>query len=447
MLDSRNTKPVPEHPPEDLFARLERERLDADRLYNDALTEVDRSIRAAPLLPRAPRPFDDARVADLNAAWDILRQGSPVVDRSLKGRLRGFIWRLIGPPLEMQQRFNAALVDHVNRNSAAAHEAPRAIAVLLEVFGREFSELARFQSLLVQYLQTITVYIDSKDRSLGGRELGQRLAMTEQRMLALKRELDGMGSPRPSLSGAVAASSAEPFDGAVDSLTYLGFEDQFRGSQAAVRGRVEDYVQLFTGASDIVDVGCGRGELLSLLRARGAKARGVDTSPAMVDLCRTAGLDVEQGDALGYLQRQPDGSIGGLAAIQVVEHFAPAYLTRFLETAYHKMRSGAPLVLETINPACWMAFFETYIRDLTHQRPLHPDTLRYLVQANGFTHVDVQFRQPVRAEDRLDRVPEPATSAASPEGLAQVAAALNAQADKLNARLFSSMDYVVIARR
>ena len=291
------------------------------------------------------------------------------------------------------------------------------------------------------------MYVDSKDRSLGGRELGQRLAMTEQRMLALKRELDGMGSPRPSPSSPVAAGSAGPFDGAVDSLTYLGFEDQFRGSQAAVRGRVEDYVPLFDGASDIVDVGCGRGELLGLLRARGAKARGVDTSPAMVDVCRAAGLDVEQGDALGFLQRQPDGSIGGLAAIQVVEHFAPAYLTRFLETSYHKMRRGAPLVLETINPACWMAFFETYIRDLTHQRPLHPDTLRYLVQANGFTHVDVQFRQPVRAEDRLDRVPEPATSAAYPEGLAQVAAALNAQADKLNARLFSSMDYVVIARR
>jgi SAM-dependent methyltransferase len=445
MLDSRNTKPVPEHPPEDLFARLERERLDADRLYNDALTEVDRSIRAAPLLPRAPRLFDDTRVGDLNAAWDILRQGVPVVDRSLKGRLRGFIWRLIGPPLETQRRFNAALVDHVNRNSAASHEWPRAIAVLLEVFGREFDELARFQSLLVQYLQTITVYVDTKDRSLGGRELGQRLAMTEQRMLALKRELDGMGRLRP--ASAVDASSAEPFTGAVDSLTYLGFEDRFRGSQAAVRGRVEDYVPIFAGASDIVDVGCGRGELLGLLRARGAKARGVDTSPAMVDVCRAAGLDVEQGDAVGYLERQPDGSIGGLAAIQVVEHFAPAYLTRFLETAYHKMRSGAPLVLETINPACWMAFFETYIRDLTHQRPLHPDTLRYLVQASGFAHVDVQFRQPVRAEDRLDRVPEPPTSAVYPEGLAQVVAALNAQTDKLNARLFSSMDYVVIARR
>ena len=68
------------------------------------------------------------------------------------------------------------------------------------------------------------------------------------------------------------------------------------------------------------------------------------------------------------------------------------------------MKPGAPLVLETINPACWMAFFETYIRDLTHQRPLHPDTLRYLVEASGFSSVDVRFRQPVSAGDRLETV-------------------------------------------
>ena len=68
------------------------------------------------------------------------------------------------------------------------------------------------------------------------------------------------------------------------------------------------------------------------------------------------------------------------------------------------MKPGAPLVLETINAACWMAFFETYIRDLTHQRPLHPDTLRYLVEASGFSSVDVRFRQPVSAGDRLELV-------------------------------------------
>jgi O-antigen chain-terminating methyltransferase len=112
--------------------------------------------------------------------------------------------------------------------------------------------------------------------------------------------------------------------------------------------------------------------------------------------------------------------------------------------AYQKLRPGAPLVLETINPACWMAFFEAYIRDLTHVRPLHPDTLRYLVQASGFSSVNIEYRQPVTDADRLDRV---AAESIGDPAIAGIAAAVNAHADKLNARLFSSMDYAIVARR
>ena len=92
-----------------------------------------------------------------------------------------------------------------------------------------------------------------------------------------------------------------------------------------------------------------------------------------------------------------------------------------------------------------MAFFETYIRDLTHERPLHPDTLKYLVQASGFSQVDVQFRRPVRDADRLDRVA--LASPDRPPEIRDLAAAINAHADKLNARLFTSADYVIVARR
>ncbi len=87
------------------------------------------------------------------------------------------------------------------------------------------------------------------------------------------------------------------------------------------------------------------------------------------------GLEVAEGDLLSYLQALPDGALGGLIAIQVVEHLDPDYLMRALDVAYHKLRPGARIVLETINPACWFAFFASYVRDLTHVRPLHPETL------------------------------------------------------------------------
>ena len=140
-------------------------------------------------------------------------------------------------------------------------------------------------------------------------------------------------------------------------------------------------------------------------------------------------------------------SIGALIAIQVVEHFEPAYLIRFLETAHHKMRSGAVLVLETINPACWMAFFDAYIRDLTHQRALHPDTLKYLVEASGFGAADVRFRHPVRDTDRLPRVESTGETTSNGDRLGRLEAVLNAHADALNSRLFSYTDYAIIARK
>jgi O-antigen chain-terminating methyltransferase len=448
-----------EQPLEDLLARLERERLAADRLYNDALTAVDRAVQQAPDLPPAPRAYDDERLTSINQSWKILPAGRPHVDRSLKGRLRAFVWQLVGPPIEAQQRFNAELVDHLNRNVAAHHEVQQSTGALIAAARREFEALVRFESSLVQYLQTITAYLDTKVRRAGGDQLSERVVLADQRILALKREMDSLRTSRQSAAAAdtrsadsrpSASAAAEPgaFSNNLDSLTYVGFEDRFRGSQEAIRGRLDDYLPIFSSASNVLDVGCGRGELLDLLRQHGVTGRGVDTNDAMVQLCRARGLEVERDDALGFLERQPDGSLGGLVAIQVVEHFEPAYLLRFLETAHHKLRAGAPLVLETINAACWMAFFETYLRDITHRQALHPDTLRYLVQTSGFTNVDVQYREPVRDADRLAQIPmDQAAAVAQRPELATLVAAVNAHADKLNARLFSSMDYAVIARR
>jgi len=431
---------------EDLLARLERERVEADRLYNDALTAVDRAIQTPRPLPAAPAPYDASQAAAINQSWDILPDGPPSSGGSMRGRLSAFIWRLVGPPFETQKRFNAALVDHLNRNVRPHEDAHRATAALVEALREQFDALVRFEHMLVHYLRTITAYIDTKDRAAGGNELRERIGLIEQRIAAMKRALGARSEREASAERSPEGSRSAVFGGDLDSVTYVGFEDKFRGSPTEIRARIDDYVPLFASASNVLDVGCGRGEMLELLRARGIQARGIDVNRAMVDICRENGLDVTLSDAVSYLDRQDEGSIGGLIALQVVEHFEPAYLLEFLELAHHTLRPGAPLVLETINPACWMAFFETYIRDLTHQRPLHPDTLRYLVQASGFTGVDVQFRAPIGAGDRLERGGADPAIAAQP-ALAKLAAALDANADKLNARLFSSTDYAVIARR
>ena len=484
---------------EQLLTRLERERQQADTLYNEALTALDRAVQGRPAMPDPPPPYDESKLTEINKAWNILPSGAPPIDSTVKGRLRGFIWRLVGPSLDTQKQFNAALVDHLNRNAAAHREAQKAIATAIAVIRQQAEGLAQFEGRLIQYLQTVTLFVDTKDRavagdaqvvnaglsaltedwlkrweSLGAKErrfreqvdsienIRSTASLAQQTAISLKRQVEELVTeeagkpgrlqarePGSSESGKLGSSDGRRPESDLDSFKYLGFEDQFRGTPEQIRHRLLEYVPLFAGSRNVVDIGCGRGELLDLFRERGIDARGVDSNAAMVRTCRTRGLHAEQGDALGYLQNLPDDSLGGLIAIQVVEHLEPGYLLRLIETAFHKLRPGAPLVFETINPACWVAFFESYIRDITHRWPLHPDTLRYLVQASGFSSVDVQFRSPVPYSDRLETVtlPVPTPGAAQDNALVEVVEAVNAHAEKLNARLFTYLDYAVVARR
>jgi SAM-dependent methyltransferase len=221
---------------------------------------------------------------------------------------------------------------------------------------------------------------------------------------------------------------------------YVGFEDAFRGSQEDIQRQLRDYVPIFAGASDVLDIGCGRGEFLALLRESGVSARGIDLNDAMVAVCREKGLEATKADALSYLRGVPSGSLGGLFAAQVVEHLEPAYLTRLLEAAFAALRPGSPIVLETINPACWFAFFESYIRDITHVRPLHPDTLKFLLIASGFQQIEIRYRAPYPEHEKLQGLPASAALGDSVD-------TINANVEKINRLLFTHLDYAAIGKR
>ena len=174
-----------------------------------------------------------------------------------------------------------------------------------------------------------------------------------------------------------------------------------RGSRATCR--------YFDGASDVLDVGCGRGEFLDLLAARGISgARHRSESRDGRSLPRARARRRRSRRRRLPRRRCPTRRSADLFAAQVVEHLQPAYLLRFLELAFHKLRPGAPIVLETLNPACWMAFFDSFIRDITHVWPLHPETLRYLVARQRLHHgARSSTVRRSRREDRLQPVAAP----------------------------------------
>lgn len=470
---------------EEHLQRLDRERQQADRIYNEALTALDRALPGRQPIPPSPAAFDSTKLPDLNETWNILPKGAPSVDGSVKGRLRGFIWRLIGPPLEQQRQFNAVLVEHMNRNVAANEQTQAATAALVAITAGHIEAQAAFQSHLIRLLQTFTLYVDTKDRSVAGRQdvlnaglsaitdswlkrweslsarelrFVTRLAsiddvrhtatLAQQTALSLKREVERFLATTPPVLGDAGGPSAEGTPAAppdLDAFKYLGFEDQFRGSQDDISRRLSEYVPLFAGQTEVLDIGCGRGEFLDLLRAQGILARGLDINHAMVEASRARGLDVAKGDALGYLSGLPDGSLGGLFAAQVVEHLPPDYLTRLLEVAGHKLRPGGRIVLETINPACWLAFFESYIRDLSHVRPIHPETLQYLLRVSGFHDVSIAFKSPVAESEKMQ--PLGAAGAQADPAVADLVETFNENMAKINARLFTFQDYAAIGTK
>jgi SAM-dependent methyltransferase len=474
-------------PLEAVLQRLKEERDDADARYNDALTGVDRALRSASAIPQPPLTLDDHQIAALNEHWNIIP--APPNAGGFRQKAAGFIWRVIGPYLQRQLTFNSLLVDHINRNASITREGHRAAERTADALRDQLAAIAQFQGRLIEYFQQITAYVDTKDRETAGTSLvlnaslsgladnvakrWESMSTREQRvsarmdaltaahddlrntigtlqqgLMTIKRELERMTTFSSAPSQPVSdpgsripdPGSRDAFSPALDAYKYVGFEDQFRGSRDAIRQRFESYVPLFEGRGTVLDVGCGRGEFLDLLGARRIDARGIDLNHEMAEACRERGLDVKEADAVGYLSTLEDDSLGGIFSAQVVEHLEPAYLLRLLELACHKLRPGGRLVLETLNPACWVAFFESYIRDITHVWPLHPDTLKYLVVASGFTSARVEFRSPVPPEDKLQAFAAPEGAAA----LADLAEAFNSNVEKLNARMFTYLDYAVI---
>ena len=373
------------------------------------MTDIDSQAKSEALIER------------LNTSWRVAPQqpASPSLKHRLAHVIRSMAARLLRP----QETFNATLVEYVNTSV-------RPLEVAIDDVRRFHEALSARERRVEAAMAAMRADHD---------ELRSSVGVLQQATHSLSKDLARRAaSVAPVEAGAIAQTAPA----AADTLShkYVGFEDAFRGSPEQIRSRLADYVSIFAGASDVLDIGCGRGEFLGLLREQGGTGRGIDLNDAMVEVCRDKGLDATNADALSYLRGLPDGALGGLFAAQVVEHLEPAYLTNLLDAAFEKLRPGAAIVLETINPACWFAFFESYIRDITHVRPLHPDTLKFLLVASGFHHIDIRYRVPYPEHEKLQPI-------AASGALGDSVETINANVIKLNRLLFTHLDYAAVARR
>jgi SAM-dependent methyltransferase len=369
------------------------EEIDIAALY----ARLRREIRRTGAVERDGGERAGARAAVRGFAeryWAVTAERPFVRQPGLKGLVALQVKRLLRPfmrwyvePLAYEQRmFNDAALKLIDALWEEADALRGADAQLRQSDDQIAERLNESRYALSERLDEEARASADARRELG--ELGERLTRTERRA--------GESAPRT----VAPQPKADAFP------DYFAFESKLRGRTESVRERQAIYVDDFRAAAPVLDVGCGRGELLALLRDAAVDARGIDPDPDMVAFARGEGLDVEQADAVSYLDSLADGSLGGIFMGQVVEHLPAPMLVRTLELAAQKLRADGVLVAETINPLSPLAL-RNYFADLTHAQPLVPETLELLAKQCGFRKVETRFlNSPARPDGVEDRVAE-----------------------------------------
>lgn len=212
---------------------------------------------------------------------------------------------------------------------------------------------------------------------------------------------------------------------------YLEFESRFRGSPAAIKERLRPYLPYLQQAiADVpaprcVDIGCGRGEWLELLREQGLTPQGMDLDPGMVLACQDRGLDVRQGDGIAWLKTQAAGSLHVVSAFQVIEHLGFAQLLELLDATLHALAPGGIAIFETPNPENLIVGACNFHYDPTHQHPIPPPVAAFIAEQRGFSRVEIL---------RLNPYPE-----------AMMLPGDDARTRRLNDLLYGPQDYALIA--
>ncbi len=336
----------------------------------------------------------------------------------------------------------AELLEVTNRNLAA-------LAASFEPYARRDHDLAeeldripeRWDERLKQQRWAFEGMLHRQAKGLTEslrQEFHDELRILRQRVAAQAKAGEALIQP-----GAITKAGAAgdgPTRG-TPALDYYLFERSFRGTEEEIRVRQSFYAPMFRGRKNVLDIACGRGEFLELMRELNVPARGVDLDADMAGRCREKDLDVVRGDVFACLAEIPEASLDGIFSAQFVEHLpAEAYATLIAQCA-RKLAPGGVLAIETPNPECLAIFSQTFYLDPTHVRPIPHSQLRFLFAEAGLARITVHFLSPAGAQ--LPLIPPLRSSVIESARLRE----WNDSVARFNETFFGGMDYVVIGYR
>ena len=287
---------------------------------------------------------------------------------------------------------------------------PRIKKLLLRILRVATRSQGTFNTIVLEGMRQLDENVAAVDRENARRS--RVFAQLRDESARLRRDLERIGhdydiiqarlsaAERPAPARRPAADSAPPAGGFPDGF-YLRFEEVFRGPEDEIRSRQRAYVDSFRSApGPVLDCGCGRGEFLGVLKESGIESYGVDSNPVAVEMARARGVEARADDAFEHL-RAIEGKLGGVSALQFVEHLVPEAVYEFLGLCRRALSPGGRLLLETINPDSVYAL-RAFRLDPTHRWPVPAATLDLMAREVGFEQREIRWLSPVPREEVLE---------------------------------------------
>jgi O-antigen chain-terminating methyltransferase len=260
------------------------------------------------------------------------------------------------------------------------------------------SELARQQTEIAAQMASWHAQMARvQEQMAGGQEqmarVQEQMAGGQEQMARVQEELAAEVKVRRRVAPGDDASGELPANLAG---LYAAFEDRFRGSRESIVARVREHLPTVQAAGagtaerPVLDLGCGRGEWLEVLREANLQASGVDTNPVLIEQCRARGLAVEYGDALRHLRTLRDASVGAVTAVHLLEHLPFATLIALIDETVRVLAPGGVAIFETPNASNLLVGACSFHTDPTHETQLAPEVLQFLVEARGLARVEIR---------------------------------------------------------
>jgi len=419
------------------------------RVFGPIIVAVKKTLRQllTPILVRQAsyNAANTRVVAHLVERLAALEEQQQVHGKELPQQRQAVEARLDG--LEAQRQALAALEARLSGFEAQQRQALAALEVRLGGFeAQQPPALAALEARLSEFEAQLLPALAALQQQVGtsSQPQEQALRIMRERVSRAERKLRRILYALTNGQEGEAQESVErlplPRQALEPEFDYCDFEDHFRGDEEEIKERQRRYLEYFKGAEQVLDVGCGRGEFLELLREVGITAKGIDANLDMVLLCQEKGLDVLQGDALAYLESLSDASLDGIFAAQFIEHLPPSVIVSFIQLCHRKLKLNGVILLETPNPQCLTTMAWGFYLDFSHLWPCHPEAMRYLLESMRFRDVRLEFSAPVDAQASMPLMRDSSLFGAETERF-------NRAAQRLNELIFGYQDYAVIGRK